>query len=344
MIDLKNLKFTDLLGETPETVEEVQEQVPEVEKKEEAPVKEQAKPEPEEVKEPEAAPEEKTEADEPRIITSIAESLGYTFEEGEEYPDDEDGLKSFVTKATEKMAGAQLLEFFGQFPEVEEFARYRINGGDPAKYFEAVSGGTIEKVVLKEDDEATQRAVVNKFLVKQGFEEAEITEMIDDYANTGLLFKQAKSAQTKLTKYSEAEHQRVIADTQKLKDKEMEDTRKLWNDVETTITTGVIRGIQVPEAEKKKFFEWMAKPVDKQGRSAREIAREKMDTESIVALEYLLYKNFDLGKLVMAKANTLQAKELRERLAGSTSSKKLSGTGTAPARKPDTLPSFKDLL
>jgi hypothetical protein len=88
----------------------------------------------------------------------------------------------------------------------------------------------------------------------------------------------------------------------------------------------------------------MAKPVDKAGRSARDIAREKVDTETMVAMEYLLYKGMDLKSLVMAKAKTLEAQELRKKLGGSSSGKKLSGAGSTQTKRPVQLPDLKDLL
>lgn len=346
MIDLKSLKFAELLGDNdpdevitdPETVVDPPVVTEEKKKIPVDPILAEKVDEDKDSKET----GDSEDVDEPTVIFNLATSLGYTFEEGEKYEDNEAGLIAFTTKAAEKKAGEQLLEFFGQMPDVEEYARFRINGGDPSKYFEAIGSQT--PVELTEENAETQRFVMTKFLTKQGYETAEISEMITDYEDTGLLFKNAKMAQNKLVKLDASDKQRVIEAQQKIKDKEIAENRELWNNIETTVTEGVIKGIKIPDTEKKKFFEWMSKPIDKQGRSQRDVAREKLDTETMVALEYLQFKNFDLGNLVKAKANTLQAKELRERLAGGGVSKKLSGTGTQPARKPDQLPAFKDIL
>jgi len=340
-MDFKDIKLTDLFSNDPEP-EPDQTPEPDINPEPEPAPSPEPEPEPEVAEEQEAEIGEPT--DEPTVIANLATSFGYQFEEGEEYPDDEDGLKSFVPKVAEKMASAQLLEFFQQFPDVEEYTRYRINGGDPDKYREAVAGAGIEKVTLTEEDEATQKTMLNKYLVKQGYEAAEIEEIITDYSNTGLLFKQAKNAQTKLAKMSEKEHAAIVANQQKAKDQEVAETREFWGKIENTVTTGVIKGIQIPDSEKKKFFDWMAKPADKQGRSQRDLTREKMDVETMIAMEYLLYKNFDLGKLITAKAQTIQARSLRAGLGGSTTGKKLSGSGSQPVKMPVKLPGINEIF
>ena len=62
----------------------------------------------------------------------------------------------------------------------------------------------------------------------------------------------------------------------------------------------------------------MAAPVDAQGRSQRLIDREKMDQESILAMEFLIYKGLDISKLVNTKATTRQAVNLKAKLKSNT--------------------------
>ena len=71
----------------------------------------------------------------------------------------------------------------------------------------------------------------------------------------------------------------------------------------------------------------MATPVDNKGRSQRLIDREKLDQESILAMEYLMYKGLDISKLVSAKVNTKQAASLKAKLKSSkpTASRRMKG-------------------
>lgn len=363
---LANLRFTDLLGDGPEGSEEdlkvdTTEKTPEEIAAEEAAAAEaaaaeaakKAKPKPEDNKDPEDTNSDDAGSDDidpdagsETIISTVAQALGYEMEEGEEYEETYEGLANFTKKAAEKMANSQVAEFFAAYPDVEEFVRYRMAGGDPTKYLEVVSQPDYSKITLAEDDEAMQRTIVTKFLSRQGFDETEIKETLEDYANTGILFKQAQKAQGKLNKITEEDRARVIAEAAKRAEKEQEENNKLWSDVQETVAKGVIKGIQIPESEKKSFFAWLATPVkgDKQGRSQRAIERESMDVETMVALEYLYFKKLDLSKLIKAKANTLQAEQLKDKLKGGAAKPKLGGTESKPTGRKTELPSLNELF
>ena len=103
------------------------------------------------------------------------------------------------------------------------------------------------------------------------------------------------------------EHQEQARETAK-------QTQETWGQIGSIINKGRLRDFTIPESDKKRFYSWMATPVDNNGRSQRLIDREKLDQESILAMEYLMYKGLDISKLVSAKVNTKQAASLKSKL------------------------------
>lgn len=87
----------------------------------------------------------------------------------------------------------------------------------------------------------------------------------------------------------------------------------------------------------------MNKPIDKQGTTARALQRKDMDTETLLALEYMFYKKLDLGGLVTTKAKTIQAQSLRDRLNTSSAGSRMGSSKTKPTRQAQ-LPSAQSLF
>ena len=89
----------------------------------------------------------------------------------------------------------------------------------------------------------------------------------------------------------------------------------------------------------------MSDAVDNQGRTQRLLDREQMDLETQVAMEYLLWKKFDLSKLVSNTKNTKKAQNLKQKLQqNKPASQRMKGGRNAASKAPAKLPSLKDLL
>jgi len=73
-------------------------------------------------------------------------------------------------------------------------------------------------------------------------------------------------------------------------------------------------GLQVPEREKSKFFNYLSKPVTKDGYTQRDIDHSKAEMEQKLAIDYLMYKGFNLEEIINKKAKTTATKTLREKI------------------------------
>lgn len=257
--------------------------------------------------------ETETEETEASIISTLKERLGYEIEG--DFEDDYDGIAGLTKAMAEKIAEEQFRSVFQSFPDIQEYLNYRVSGGDPDKFFKvAAKEIDFAKLSLNKEDKGMQRKVVESFMQMQGFEAEEITEAIQDYEDAGLLLKNSERAVKKLAAHQVKQKESLVQEQQKHAQETAKQTQETWGQIGSIINKGRLRDFTIPESDKKKFYSWMATPVDNNGRSQRLIDREKLDQESILAMEYLMYKGLDISKLVSAKVNTKQAASLKSKL------------------------------
>lgn len=257
---------------------------------------------------------ENTEANEASesIITEFKTHFGYELDG--EFSEDLDGLKLLTTEVAKKIAQQELDTVFQAVPDVAEYMNYRLKGGDPERFFKVnFEEPDYEKFEITEDSTEINKQILRVFLKKQGFEDSEVMETIQDYEDTGILYKQANKAKPKLVNMQKTEKEKLFIEQQEAEKQAAEEADKQWKQIESTINSGKLGNIAIPESEKKKFFDWLAIPVNN-GKSQRMIEREQLDTENMLALEYLLYKKFDIAKLAVAKQQTNQANRLKDLL------------------------------
>jgi len=266
------------------------------------------------------------EESEASIISTLKERLGYEIEG--DFEDDYDGIAGLTKAMAEKIAEEQFRSVFQSFPDIQEYLNYRVSGGDPDKFFK-VAAKEIDfgKLSLNKEDKGMQRKVVESFMQMQGFEAEEITEAIQDYEDAGLLLKNSERAVKKLAAHQVKQKESLVQEQQKQARETAKQTQETWGQIGSIINKGRLRDFTIPESDKKRFYSWMATPVDNNGRSQRLIDREKLDQESILAMEYLMYKGLDISKLVSAKVNTKQAASLKSKLKSSkpTASRRMKG-------------------
>ncbi len=334
---------------TEEVVEKTQEEsVPEQETTDEETVEEVKEEQTEEAEQPVAENTESDETDsEPSIVSTLIERLGYDIQG--EFSDDYDGIVGVTKEAATKMAEEQFQQVFSAFPDIQEYLNYRVSGGDPDKYFEvAAKEIDFSKLEVNEKDVGMQRKILETFLTSQGYEPEEVTDTIQDYEDAKILYKNAGRAVKKLAVAQASAKETLLKQQQEEAKVVAQQTKETWNNINQIVNKGKLKDFTIPEADKKKFYNWMSVPVDQQGRSQRIIDREKLDQESILAMEYLMYKGLDLSKLINTKATTRQAVNLKAKLKANsqTASRRMKGNkgGYNKTSKRPNIPSLDKLL
>lgn len=305
--------------ETEETTEEPVNEEPEAESEENVD-SETVEESPEEVEEDVVDEEDANEEeyDDVRFVDELAKDFGIEFEE--EIPDTWDGLKTATKKAAQVQTQRQLNQLFEQYPDLGEYANYRMNGGDPQTYQEQVlNAPSYEDMEISEGDVATQKKLVRERLNGEGYSEDAIKEEIEDLESAGLLKKQAERSKQVLSKRQEKKRQELIKQQEQQKQQQIEQQKQEQQEYINLIQeSSDLGGLRVPENKKEDFAEFMFSPTDDSGVTQADKAWNNMSREDRLALEYLVYQSrgngVDLTSLVDNLASTKKAKSISESL------------------------------
>ena len=341
-IKLEDITFEDILDEGLT-------EVPVEEPKKEEPVKEVALEESsieedikekkveEEVKEvviekPEESEESPTVVEEPEtveetLVSEIATKFGYELEG--EYDDTPEGLTEMTKELATKVAEGQLDKLFQTHPDIKDHLEYVMNGGDSRQF---ILGNNAVKDLS--DFEITpngvnaQQAVMAEYLKIKGHDQEFISDLINDYADSNKLYDKAIKAKSALIKYhKDIKTKELTKQDELMKNQEVEQ-KKFWDGVHTTISKGKeFKGIAIQEKDKADFFDFLSRPTNSQGHTKRDKAYMDADTETKLAIDYLLYTGFNLKSIVSKKAKTKAAKDLRSRIKSSKGKIKTAGKG-----------------
>lgn len=277
------------------------------------------------------------------VIDVLREKFGYEIQG--EYDEDYDGVVEFTKAVADEIAKEQVDAMFNQYPDVQEYLSYRHNGGKPEDYFRAQSPEVdFTQIEIDPDNSIMQRQVVERMMQIQGYAQEEIAEYIQDYVDAGILEKQARRSLVKLQEQQASEKVQLVEKQKQQAQQERERVQQQWSNIKSTIDKGTVRGFNIPEADKNNFFKWMAEPASKDGKTQRLIDRESLDLESQVAMEYLIWKKFDLNKLVTARANSKKASSMREKLQQTNTSAARRMKGSPTTRSTPNLPSLGDIF
>ena len=300
-----------------EPIEEVKEEVekPEAELEgiedndEEEAEEETEEEEKEEVEEKEETEEE---VSEPTVVQEILSSLGY---EGE-YADTAEGLTEMTKDVASQMADDRIDEVLEKFPLVKEHLNYVLAGGESQKFMTAYDPNLdYNTMEISEDDSRSQKAILSDYFYQKGHDQDFIKEMIDDYEDSGKLHNKAEAARQALGKVQAQEKEQLVERQKAELQKQQEQQMEFWNGVQETIKESKeFAGLQVPEREKAKFFNYLSKPVTKDGYTQRDIDHSQAEMEKKLAIDYLMYKGFNLEQIINKKAKTKATKTLREKI------------------------------
>lgn len=254
------------------------------------------------------------EGDDFDVIGELAKRFGIQPESGK-YTDDIEGVAMFARDYAEQQAQNYLGEVLAQYPDVSEYLEYRANGGDPQKYFDARSAAVdFDTIQVSETDTLMQKQLIQRSMTEQGYAAEDIAEMLAEYEESGVLFKQAKMALKGLKK-AYGDRQTAIVEEQRRTAQEAEQRElSMWKGIAEVVKSGAATGLIIPDSEKTGFWEWMTKPVGDGKQTQRDIDWASMDPAMITAMQYLAYKKVDFQKLAFRKEQTQKAASLRDKL------------------------------
>ena len=293
---------------------EESEDVEEVEEEEEEEYEEDEDYEEDEEYEDDDEEEDDREAVTSTVVSSILDKLG--FETEEEYDDTEEGLLAMTQDVGQQIAEDQLNNLFENFPLVQKHLEYVLNGGESRDFMQAYDPQLdYNQVSFEEDDTRSQKAILSDYFATKGHDQNFINELLTDYEDTGKLYQKAESARVALGKMQEQSRSQLVEQQKQQRAQQEEQQEEFWNGVYEAIdSTDDFAGISIPKREKSKFFDYISNPVTNDGRTQRDLDHSEAEMETKLAIDYLMFKGFDLSKLVETKARTSNAKSLRDRI------------------------------
>jgi len=329
-------------GENPEEPEEPEspENPEEPETPEEKPKEPEAKKQSGVKKEGEEKPKEGEEAPETEsVLKKIVAQYGFEDINADEFEETEEGLIQLNGVIAEKLAEQEIEGFFESYPAARSYFEYLALGGDPDKYHSVKNPEIDYSEVSVDGDENIQKTVVRKWLESQNYTKEEVDSELEDYSNAGMLEKKAKMAISKLQAKQEQDKKELIENQRKEAQEKATKVKEYWTGVWDKLDkSATMKNLNIPVSEKKALFDYMSKPVTKEGYSQEQLDEIEMkkDPEARIALALIKMKKFNLSKYVDNVAKTNQAKSLSEKLGkGLQKAKAASNKETPNLENPD---------
>lgn len=336
-IQLDDITFDDIISGEGVTIDTPKEEVEEVENKVEEEVQEepeqevieQQEEEEEEVQEEESLETEAVEDD--TVVSEVLSKLGYELEN--DYEDTSDGLVALTKDVAAKMAEDNLEELFDKFPIIKKHLEYTLAGGDSRQFMDTYGASNDYSTLnISKDDIRTQKAVLAEYFHAKGHDKDFIEETLEDYEDSGKLFERSERAKNALVKQQAQQREQLLVRQREQQQAQEQEQAKFWDGISKTLEDSTdLAGVTLPARDKKKFFEYISKPVTKEGYTQRDLDHRDAKLDVKLAMDYLMYRGFDLDKIIDSKAKTKSAKSLKDKI--SRASKPLKSANKATRRK-----------
>lgn len=247
---------------------------------------------------------------------AIEQELGFTLLDSEgkpkSYSNSVEGstelLKDVATNATVNAVTA----FLNSNLELKDIYFHLANGGKLDDYTSSnVDYTAIDVTTL---DRTGKLNYIKQSFEQQGVKNAGSLIKTLEQSSDEALTQAAADAIITLKQVSEDAKVQREREYQLNQQKEAQALEEYWNNVNSVITNGKLKDINIPNAEKDDFFKYLAVPINSKGESQEMIDAEKESEEDRLLLSYLRFKKFNLNDLVNLKAKTNRLEQLRSRV------------------------------
>lgn len=307
-IEVKNNKENPVQEDTEE--EEIEEE--DIENK---PKRKPGRPRKEETIEEEAEEEEDIEDNnEENVVTNffdaMAEKLNWEFEEGEEKPKSVDELINYFQNVIEENSKPEYSS-----EEVEALDNFVKQGGDLKKYLTIDAELDLDDIDI--EDEANQKLVVKQLLKEKGFSTKKIDKLVSRYEEAGLLEDEAQDALEDLKEIKEERKKQLLEDQKKAYREQLQRQQQFYDNVVSEIK-GLknIRGITVPEKDKKVLMDYILKP-DTDGKTKYQKDYAKGGVKNLIESAYFTMNADKLIEAAKREGNNSAIDKFRRSLKSS---------------------------
>lgn len=307
-IEVKNNKENPLEEDTEE--EEIEE-----EDIEDKPKRKPGRPRKEETIEEETEEEEEVEDNnEENVVTNffdaMAEKLNWEFEEDEDKPKSVDELINYFQNVIEENSKPEYSS-----EEVEALDNFVKQGGDLKKYLTIDAELDLDDIDI--EDEANQKLVVKQLLKEKEFSTKKIDKLVSRYEEAGLLEDEAQDALEDLKEIKEEKKKQLLEDQKKAYQIQLQRQQQFYDNVVSEIK-GLknIRGITVPEKDKKVLMDYILKP-DTDGKTKYQKDYAKGGVKNLIESAYFTMNADKLIEAAKREGNNSAIDKFRRSLKSS---------------------------
>ena len=263
--------------------------------------------------------EEEPAFDEKNVVTGffevLSEKLGWSIDEDDEVPQTAEDLVKYFQDIIEEESKPSYAN-----DEVARLDEYIKNGGDIKTYLKIDAELNLDEIEI-EDDETNQKLVVKEFLKEKGFNEKSIEKKLQKYADAGLLEDEAEDALEALKEIKEQKKEQLLADQKKQSEEQGKRQQEFFNTVVSEIKgLDNIRGIKIPEKDKKTLMDYMFKP-DSDGITKYQKDYAK-NPKNLIESAYFTMKGDALINIAKKEGNKTAFDKFKSNLKSSNVSKK----------------------
>lgn len=308
-IEVKNKK------EKPVEEQDTEEEEIEEEDIEDKPKRKPGRPRKEETIEEEIEEEEGVEDNnEENVVTNffdaMAEKLNWEFEEDEDKPKSVDELINYFQNVIEENSKPEYSS-----EEVEALDNFVKQGGDLKKYLTIDAELDLDDIDI--EDEANQKLVVKQLLKEKGFSTKKIDKLVSRYEEAGLLEDEAQDALEDLKEIKEERKKQLLEDQKKAYREQLQRQQQFYDNVVSEIK-GLknIRGITVPEKDKKVLMDYILKP-DTDGKTKYQKDYAKGGVKNLIESAYFTMNADKLIEAAKREGNNSAIDKFRRSLKSS---------------------------
>ena len=282
---------------------------------EDKPKRKPGRPRKEETIEEEAEEEEEIEDNnEENVVTNffdaMAEKLNWEFEEDEDTPKSVDELINYFQNVIEENSKPEYSS-----EEVEALDNFVKQGGDLKKYLTIDADLDLDDIDI--EDEANQKLVVKQLLKEKGFSTKKIDKLVSRYEEAGLLEDEAQDALEDLKEIKEERKKQLLEDQKKAYREQLQRQQQFYDNVVSEIK-GLknIRGITVPEKDKKVLMDYILKP-DTDGKTKYQKDYAKGGVKNLIESAYFTMNADKLIEAAKREGNNSAIDKFRRSLKSS---------------------------
>lgn len=247
---------------------------------------------------------------------AIEQELGFTLLDSEgkpkSYSNSVEGSTELLKDVAANATVNAVTAFLNSNPDLKDIYFHLANGGKLDDYTSSnVDYTAIDVTAL---DRTGKLNYIKQSFEQQGLKNAGSLIKTLEQSSDEALTQAAADAIITLKQVSEDAKVEREREYQLNQQKEAQALEEYWNNVNSVITNGKLKDINIPNAEKEDFFKYLAVPINSKGESQEMIDAEKEDNEDRLLLSYLRFKKFNLNDLVNLKAKTNRLEQLRSRV------------------------------